>query len=99
MVFEVDLTECGENGGADFENGCGDWVADHEMALVVKGLRKCIVVDEGIPRRETAGGCRNDGVIVGEQFMTAGSLLALFDLHLEVDWTKKVPEKWSRRWR
>ena len=66
MVFEVDLAKCGEDGGSDFENGCGDRVADYEVTLVVEGYGEGVVVDEGVAGGKTAGGRGDDGVEVCE---------------------------------
>ena len=84
MVLQIDLAECSEYSGADFEDRCGDGVADDEMALVVEGPRESLVVYEGVAGFETSWGWGNDGVEIGKEFMATGRLLALFDLLLDI---------------
>ena len=81
MVLKIYLAEGSEDGGADFENGRGNGVADHEMALVVKGLGEGVVVDKRVARGETAGSGGDDGIEVRGQFVPTGGLLAFFHLY------------------
>lgn len=74
VVFDINLAEGSENGG-------GNWVADHEMALVVKGLGKGVAVDKSVAGGETAGGRGDDGIEVCRQFVPTGGLLTFFHLH------------------